>query len=326
MNDDSFLAGSQAVEQIDGAKVRALRESKELTQLYVATVVGVTTDTISRWENRRYPTIKRENALKLAELLEVELAEILETEEHEDAVEPSPAVVADEAQAPFAEPVVPRRQRFFLLLTGVVAILALAVGVVLFLRPANDNVQMPLRVVTQRILPPHVAPGQSFPVLIRVETAPAGNYSMIVRETVPLGCMVVTGLPSFATLDETSGTIKWIGKAAGATSIFSYLARVRPTVAVGKRLTFDGAMTLKKIDASTTSDIGGPNTLVVKKLHWADANGDGRIDDDEILSVYDRLETMDELGFGKPQSRVEEIWAGNGYRWDEEAGQLVVIP
>ncbi|MBW2329248.1 MAG: helix-turn-helix transcriptional regulator [Deltaproteobacteria bacterium] len=44
--------------RIDGAKVRQLREDRGLTQLYMATAVEVTTDTISRWENRRYPTIR----------------------------------------------------------------------------------------------------------------------------------------------------------------------------------------------------------------------------------------------------------------------------
>ena len=62
---------------IDGARVRAIREEKKLTQLYVASVVGVTTDTISRWENNRYPTVRRDNAEKLAGALEVELPEIL---------------------------------------------------------------------------------------------------------------------------------------------------------------------------------------------------------------------------------------------------------
>ena len=51
---------------VDGTKVRTIREGKKLTQLYVASVVGVTTDTISRWENNRYPTRKRDNAQKVA--------------------------------------------------------------------------------------------------------------------------------------------------------------------------------------------------------------------------------------------------------------------
>ncbi len=63
---------------INGNKIRLLREQKELTQLYLATVVGVTTDTISRWENRRYPSIKPENARKLAEALGYSIEELLD--------------------------------------------------------------------------------------------------------------------------------------------------------------------------------------------------------------------------------------------------------
>ena len=73
------LAGGIPMVNIDGARIRRIREEKGLTQLYVATVVGVTTDTISRWENRRYPNIKKENAVKLAEALETRMADILIT-------------------------------------------------------------------------------------------------------------------------------------------------------------------------------------------------------------------------------------------------------
>ena len=78
--------------KIDGSKVRSLRESKGLTQLYISTVVGVTTDTISRWENKRYPSIKEENALKLADALEVSLEQILEKEEELPRPDDAPAV------------------------------------------------------------------------------------------------------------------------------------------------------------------------------------------------------------------------------------------
>ena len=80
MSGQTYPGPTQMV-KIDGSKVRKLREAKGFTQLYVATVVGVTTDTISRWENKRYPSIKEENGLKLAEALEVSLDQILEDED-----------------------------------------------------------------------------------------------------------------------------------------------------------------------------------------------------------------------------------------------------
>ncbi len=78
--------GPMAMIKIDGARARHLRESQGLTQLYIATAVGVTTDTISRWENGRYSNIKRDNGVRLAEALEVSLEEILlvEKEQAED--------------------------------------------------------------------------------------------------------------------------------------------------------------------------------------------------------------------------------------------------
>ncbi len=38
-----------AMVRISGEKLRSLREQQELTQLYLATAVEVTTETISRW-------------------------------------------------------------------------------------------------------------------------------------------------------------------------------------------------------------------------------------------------------------------------------------
>ncbi len=66
-----------AMIRISGPKIRSLRENQELTQLYLATAVEVTTETISRWERTDAPNIKKENGLKLAAALEVELDEIL---------------------------------------------------------------------------------------------------------------------------------------------------------------------------------------------------------------------------------------------------------
>ena len=82
MNDNNY-PGSQVMIKIDGARIRQLREQKGLTQLYIATAVDVTTDTVSRWENKRYPSIKKENGIRLAEALEVELEDILEYDDTE---------------------------------------------------------------------------------------------------------------------------------------------------------------------------------------------------------------------------------------------------
>src|ERR1700674_4404655 len=93
-NSEKTEKSALPVVAVDGVKIKSIRETKKLTQLYVASVVGVTTDTISRWENNRYPTIRRDNAEKLATALEVGLAEILRQE----------VAVAVEVAAPPGEP------------------------------------------------------------------------------------------------------------------------------------------------------------------------------------------------------------------------------
>ena len=80
---DNVFPGPMSMVKIDGQKIKQLREQQGLTQLYLATAVEVTTDTISRWENRRYPSIKRENGIRLAQALNVPLEDLLEEEPEE---------------------------------------------------------------------------------------------------------------------------------------------------------------------------------------------------------------------------------------------------
>ena len=68
MTEQNYPAGPAMV-KIDGTRVRAIREQKGLTQLYVATVVEVTTDTVSRWENGKQRI--GEGDLPVTTLLEV---------------------------------------------------------------------------------------------------------------------------------------------------------------------------------------------------------------------------------------------------------------
>jgi len=53
--------------RISDAKLRTLHEQQELTQLYLATTIEVTTETISRWERSNTSNIKKDNGKKLAE-------------------------------------------------------------------------------------------------------------------------------------------------------------------------------------------------------------------------------------------------------------------
>lgn len=318
MNQQKDSAGPQTypgavpMVRIDGGKIRRLRESKGLTQLYLSTVVGVTTDTISRWENRRYQSIKLENAEKLAQALEIILEDILDRH-CEDEIPPPPKQEkkAERFSSPRLAPLKP-----MVLLAG--GILVLAAALLTFFLPA----QQPRGPVTaERILPPHVPPGQTFPVLIRLRSAEPGPVSLIIKESIPPSCTALGGFPAMTSLDRKENSLKWIGRTEPDESVHAYICQVSDTVSHGENLVFKGMVTLK--EGGGDQNIRGATSLTVAPYHWADTNRDNLLDDEEILAVYEQYADMKELDFDR--DLIDSIWAGAGYAWDEEKKLYLIL-
>ncbi|MDX1775105.1 MAG: helix-turn-helix transcriptional regulator [Desulfobulbales bacterium] len=297
--------------KIDGTKVRSLRESKGLTQLYIATVVGVTTDTISRWENRRYPSIKEENANKLAQALEVSLAEILETEEEPGHQDETPVI-----SVPDSRPARPSRTLLWLLLLMLVLLLPFIWY--------NVKQQESVTISASRLLPPHVTAGQPFPVLIQVTTQHQNPVSLILKETLPKGCEPIVSAPTFTGFDKKTGSLKLITRTTGQVTTFVYLAKQAvndPGAADAGPLLFNGSVTLRDQKSSETV-IAGATVLPLADFHWVDANRDNRIDDDEILAVYDTFTALDNINFDWQE--IDDIWSGDGYYWDDSRQEYII--
>ncbi len=302
--------------KIDGHKAKSLRESKGLTQLYIATIVGVTTDTISRWENRRYPSIKRENARKLAEALTVSIEEILE-----DLTEKPPAAAKnnepphDRSEDLYAA----RRAKIKRALWALpILIVALILGIFWF----YGNQQTP-KISAYRLLPRHVPVGRPFPVLITVTARHASSFSLLVKELPPRGCVALQGVPPFAAVDKKTGALKWISRTKGEKISFSYMAKIRADISAGETFNFNGTVTLKTKKSAAT-DILGDATLTVADFHWADTDKDGRINDEEILSVYDNYSVIEGLNYN--EALIDDIWSGQGYQWDQTTGKYIILP
>lgn len=330
MNMESPTTGGVPIVKIDGDKVRKFREEKGLTQLYVSTVVGVTTDTISRWENRRYPTIKKENAHKLAEALEVELELILDHGDQEDSDQDSrndqrPSLVTDEFEketiepAPSGIPVKTSRKIPWYSFAGLSLLLAILVLGFYWWRVSEP----PADILITRFLPQHSPPGEPFPVIITIGIDPVRPSSLIVKEILPHGCRAVNGYPQFTAVNEQEGYLKWISKIAEKPAVFSYIATPVADSRVGEKLIFNGTVTMRQADSGGTT-IGGNNILSIEPYHWADSNKDGRIDDEEILTVYDIYGAIQTLDIDK--ELIEEIWSAKGYSWDGQTGQFVISP
>lgn len=282
---------------LDGSAVRRIREEKKLTQLYVAKVVGVTTDTISRWENNRYPSIKRENGLRLAEALEVELEEILQPETEACEAEGVPAAVEEGVPLPIK----------LLPLIGLLAVLA-----AFYFYYHRQELPVP-GLLAERVLPHYAAPGGVVPVRVRLEPNP-GIKGFILREHFPPGWKLIEANPPASSLNNEDGTARWIVKPGERRPLIVYLVRVARTAQLGESGLFSGEVVANPNGANTPTPVMGSNQVQVGPYLWADQNGDHRVDDSEMLAASD---TFDEMkGVHLDWTQLEDIWDAEGYRWD----------
>ncbi len=293
---------------LDSEAVRRVREEKKLTQLYVSKVVGVTTDTISRWENNRYPTIKRENALRLADALEVEIEAILEAGgETEVSAGPQTALSS----------LFRRRFRWLLALSGL-AILGLAV---FFWQ--SRQAQVPLvSLEAERWLPPFAAPGSVVPVRLQLEPD-TGLKGFILREHFPLGWQLIEASPPPASLDNERGTARWIIKPGENPGFVSYLVRVSPQASVGQAVSLVGEVVVGPDGHSNPVLVRGATQIDIAPYHWADLNGDRRVDDGEMLLASDSFALM--TGVHLDWDLLEKIWDSGSYQWDAATGNFVPV-
>jgi transcriptional regulator with XRE-family HTH domain len=289
---------------IDGARIKSVREAKKLTQLYVASVVGVTTDTISRWENNRYPSIKRDNAEKLAGALEVELDAILRQEE--DIPPPAGAAAATTTGSSGKR----------LLIVGLAAGALLALASFLFFR---SQVPAPRAV---RTAPHYAAPGEIIPLQIKITRQGGENIGFILKEKLPEGWRLVSALPASSSADPTGSEVKWLIPGGNASVTVSYTVQIPTSPAPGKAAKLQGEVVLHAAGINRTEAVVGSSGIRVGAYHWADSNGDGRIDDDEIMPAYYLSEDM--KGLGLDWKTIETIWSGKGYRWDLKNGFAVI--
>jgi transcriptional regulator with XRE-family HTH domain len=305
--EDKSERSASPIVAIDGTAIKRIREAKKLTQLYVASVVGVTTDTISRWENNRYPTIKRDNAEKVATALEVPLEEILRQEP--SAPEPEPEAVPLPST---------RRQRLAPLVLAVglgTLLVTLLVGIVLSRWGAVELAAI-------RTLPPFGAPGQLVPVQVKVERRAATGGGFIVKERIPAGWRFVSSNPP-VTGDVGEREVKWLVPGGAGPVAISYTLLAPREFPLGQQAEFGGEIVLADGNATRRGTIGGTGRLTVNGRHWADTNGDGRIDDNEIMPAYYLSEEM--KGLGLDWKTIETIWSSAGYTWNEKLKIFEVV-
>ncbi len=288
---------------ISGSLIRSLREKQELTQLYLATAVGVTTETISRWERAEHPTIKKENGLKLAEALGVD----------PDALTAFPETASrDKVTAVPSSPPEKKDRRWLLLF-----LLLLPLTLLFFYLSPSPQVSADFSV--QRMLPEHTVAGHSFPVVIKAVSSSRQTSSLILKEQLPASCSILQTVPAAATVDNN--LLKWVDKNGSGERIFAYLATCDFPEETDSL--FDGALLIRQASRHEFP-VKGRDRIRSEPFHWADRNKDNVIDDEELLGVYDDYGQVEELHLDV--EFIESIWMGSGYRLGSDGETIEIIP
>lgn len=282
--------------QIDGAVIRKLREEQGLTQLYIATAVGVTVDTISRWENKRYPGIKQDNGLKLSLALGVELEDISRQSDNaavEETERIHPGTVPEATSEGW---------NWKWLLLGCIVLFGIGGG---FLwRSTRPHITL----TALRVLPPHSAPGHPFPVAVMISGNPDLNTPLLIREHLGGSCQARDARDPDKYLGQSP---KWIGRMHDGTAVFMYMVYPDKSISLGDILSFTGEVVVS--DQQYTLSIKGQDTIRIMPYHWADTNRDNSVSDTEILKVYERW-AFDSSVFNL--GPVEDLWQGGHYSWN----------
>ncbi len=294
--------------KIDGEKIKQLRESQGLTQLYMATAVEVTTDTISRWENKRYPTIKEENAEKLAEALGVTVDDILLL----DATDPEQKENGATEQNFTKDNTKKSGKNLFFGLSAVLLVLLGTITTHLYLKETALH-----QISAERIMPLSTLPNSSFPVVIEVRHNSTEPVSIIVKDMLPEGGEIIEVSPLEGSSVQ-AGEVKWIRKLQQTTR-FSYLAKISGDSA---NHLFSGELSTSKNEK--TIKIMGIQSIEAGLFHWADSNNDNSISDQEILTVFDYYSGIDD--FTVDIEFIEKMWLGSGYSWDQDTQQIIISP
>lgn len=304
--------------KINGNKIRALREEQELTQLYLATVVGVTTDTISRWENGRAPSIKKENAVKLAEALSVEVKEL---QDDQAVGQGQPYGFAGKnielkgSESTTEKSVSPSGHRFGqlignkILYTGTMLCLVLLFALFMWTTGRNNP-----SLTAWRVVPPHSAPGVPFPVIIHINGKKYFKSTLLIREK-------ITGSGEASGTDEEGKKRffgqqpRWIGSMTDGSATFSYRVLADKDLAAGKEIILDGDIVTQQ-GKGKEKKISGATRIRMAPYHWADKNKDLIVSDDEILMAYETFSTSDDKRVDF--TTLEELWLAGKYHWNEK--------
>jgi hypothetical protein len=172
----------------------------------------------------------------------------------------------------------------------------------------------------QRFLPRQIAAGTRVPVHLALEADPRLT-GLILRENFPPGWILVESDPPPTSLDNLSGSVRWMTRHPQQLTQIVYLLQAPATLSDGESVPFKGEVVANPEGQNLTIDVGGELTLRVAPYHWADENANSRIDDAEILDASDLVDLSSNIHFGWDE--IEALWDAGTYRFDDKTHQFV---
>jgi len=85
--------------------------------------------------------------------------------------------------------------------------------------------------------------------------------------------------------------------------------------AAGSYGIFQGEVVAGAADVKIAVPVHGDGRVAVAPVLWADQNGDGRIDDSEMLQASYTVDDM--AGIKIDWLELEHLWNAGSYRWDD---------
>ncbi len=130
--------------------------------------------------------------------------------------------------------------------------------------------------------------------------------------------------PPASSLDNVNGVARWIIKAGDDRDRVVYLVQVDPVAKLNSVGNFQGEIVASRAGNQSAVPIQGESKIAVAPVHWVDSDGNGQIDDGEMLEGSFVIEDM--AGVHIDWQDLEEIWDAGSYSWDDQRGKFIPQP
>ena len=137
------------------------------------------------------------------------------------------------------------------------------------------------------------------------------------KEELPPSATILQSQPNPSGNKSDTATLKWITKVKVPTFFFYF---IQIETAINSSFELSGTIATA---GGKDVPISGNTKIQAGLYHWADADGDNTISDKEILVVYDKFSAIKSLE--NEIDLIEEIWLGEGYRWNTESLQYDIV-